>query len=149
MEVILKEDVEKLGQRGDVVKVAEGYGRNFLLPRKLAIEATKGNRAVIEEMKSAAQRRAVRDRADAEGLAKQLEAVKLTFLRKTGEHDHLFGSVTSSDIASELEARGFTIDRRKIQLPDSIKNLGEFEVQVKLHRDVTGNVKVIVSREVE
>ena len=149
MDVILKEDVEKLGQRGDVVKVAEGYGRNFLLPRKLAIEATKGNRAVIEEMKSAAQRRAVRDRADAEGLAKQLEAVKLTFLRKTGEHDHLFGSVTSSDIASELEARGFTIDRRKIQLPDSIKNLGEFEVQVKLHRDVTGNVKVIVSREIE
>jgi len=149
MEVILKEDVEKLGHRGDVVKVAEGYGRNFLLPRKLAIEATKGNRTVIEEMKSAAQRRAVRDRADAEGLAKQLEAVKLTFLRKTGEHDHLFGSVTSSDITSELEARGFTIDRRKIQLDDSIKNLGEFTVAVKLHRDVTGNVKVIVSREIE
>ena len=149
MEVILKEDVEKLGHRGDVVKVAEGSGRNFLLPRKLAIEATKGNRTVIEEMKAAAQRRAVRDRADAEGLAKQLDAVKLTFLRKTGEHDHLFGSVTSSDIASELEARGFTIDRRKIQLDDSIKNLGEFTVAVKLHRDVTGNVKVIVSREVE
>jgi large subunit ribosomal protein L9 len=149
MEVILKEDVEKLGHRGDVVKVAEGYGRNFLLPRKLAIEATKGNRTVIEEMKAAAQRRAVRDRADAEGLAKQLDAVKLTFLRKTGEHDHLFGSVTSSDIASELEARGFTIDRRKIQLDDSIKNLGEFTVAVKLHRDVTGNVKVIVSREIE
>jgi large subunit ribosomal protein L9 len=149
MEVILKEDVEKLGHRGDVVKVAEGYGRNFLLPRKLAIEATKGNRTVIEEMKSAAQRRAVRDRADAEGLAKQLEAVKLTFLRKTGEHDHLFGSVTSSDIASELEARGFNIDRRKIQIADSIKNLGEFEVPVKLHRDITGNVKVIVSRETE
>ena len=149
MEVILKEDVEKLGHRGDVVKVAEGYGRNFLLPRKLAIEATKGNRTVIEEMKSAAQRRAVRDRADAEGLAKQLDEVKLTFLRKTGEHDHLFGSVTSSDIAGELEARGFTIDRRKIQLDDSIKNLGEFTVEVKLHRDVTGNVKVIVSREVE
>jgi large subunit ribosomal protein L9 len=149
MEVILKEDVEKLGHRGDVVKVAEGYGRNFLLPRKLAIEATKGNRTVIEEMKSAAQRRAVRDRADAEGLAKQLEAVKLTFLRKTGEHDHLFGSVTSSDITSELEARGFTIDRRKIQLDDSIKNLGEFEVLVKLHRDITGTVKVIVSRETE
>jgi large subunit ribosomal protein L9 len=149
MEVILKEDVEKLGHRGDVVKVAEGYGRNFLLPRKLAIEATKGNRTVIEEMKAAAQRRAVRDRADAEGLAKQLDAVKLTFLRKTGEHDHLFGSVTSSDIASELEARGFNIDRRKLQMDDSIKNLGEFTVQVKLHRDVTGNVKVIVSREVE
>jgi large subunit ribosomal protein L9 len=149
MEVILKEDVEKLGHRGDVVKVAEGYGRNFLLPRKLAIEATKGNRTVIEEMKAAAQRRAVSDRADAEGLAKQLEAVKLTFLRKTGEQDHLFGSVTSSDIASELEARGFTIDRRKIQLDDSIKNLGEFEVPVKLHRDITGNVKVIVSRETE
>lgn len=149
MEVILKEDVEKLGHRGDVVKVAEGYGRNFLLPRKLAIEATKGNRAVIEEMKAAAQRRAVRDRADAEGLAKQLNDVKLTFLRKTGEHDHLFGSVTSSDIAQELEARGFNIDRRKIQLDDSIKNLGEFTVQVRLHREVSGNVKVIVSREIE
>jgi large subunit ribosomal protein L9 len=149
MEVILKEDVENLGHRGDVVNVAEGYGRNFLLPRKLAIEATKGNCTVIEEMKSAAQRRAVRDRADAEGLAKQLEEVKLTFLRKTGEHDHLFGSVTSSDIAGELEARGFTIDRRKIQLDDSIKNLGEFEVPVKLHREITGNVKVIVRREVE
>jgi len=149
MEVILKEDVDKLGHRGDVVKVAEGYGRNFLLPRKLAIEATKGNRAVIEEMKAAAQRRAVRDRADAEGLAKQLDDVKLTFLRKTGEHDHLFGSVTSSDIAGELEARGFNIDRRKIQLDDSIKNLGEFTVQVKLHRDVSGNVKVIVRREIE
>src|SRR5262245_36885981 len=143
MEVILKEDVEKLGHRGDVVKVAEGYGRNYLLPRKLAIEATKGNRAVIEEMKAAAQRRAVRDRADADGLAKQLEEVKLTFLRKTGEQDHLFGSVTSSDIAGELEARGFTIDRRKIQLNEPIRNLGDFSVPVRLHRDVTGQVKVI------
>ena len=149
MEVILKEDVEKLGHRGDVVKVADGYGRNYLLPRKLAIEATKGNRTVIEEMKAAAQRRAVRDRADAEGLSKQLEEVKLTFLRKTGEQDHLFGSVTSSDIAGELEARGFTIDRRKIQLNEPIRNLGDFSVPVKLHRDVTSHVKVIVSRETE
>ena len=147
MEVILKEDVEKLGHRGDVVKVAEGYGRNFLLPRKLAIEATKGNRTVIEEMKSAAQRRAVRERADAEGLAKQLEAVKLTFLRKTGEHDHLFGSVTSSDIASELEARGFTIDRRKIQLDEPIKQLGEHKLAIRLHKDVTVEVTVSVVRE--
>src|SRR3954464_11141026 len=103
MEVILKEDIEKLGHRGDVVKVAEGYGRNFLLPRKLAIEATKGNPPVIEEMKAAQQRRAVSEHAGAEGRAKQLEAVKLTFRRKTGEHDHLFGSATDSDIAGERE----------------------------------------------
>ena len=149
MEVILKEDVEKLGHRGDVVKVAEGYGRNYLLPRKLAIEATSGNKKVIEDMKAASQRRVVREQADAEGLAKQLEAVTLTFLRRTGEGEHLFGSVTSSDIAAELEARGFTIDRRKIQLDEPIKMLGDAEVPLKLHRDVTAKLKVVVKREVE
>ena len=149
MEVILKEDVPKLGHRGDVVKVANGYGRNFLLPRKLAIEATEGNRAVITEMKSAAQRRSVREKADAEGLASQFESVSLTFYRKSGEREHLFGSVTSGDIAQELEARGFNIDRRKIQLDEPLKTLGEFTVPIKLHRDVSTSVKVTINRESE
>ena len=149
MEVILKEDVQKLGHRGDVVKVSDGYGRNFLLPRKLAIEATTGNRAVIEEMKAAAQRRSVREKADAEGLAKQFDNVHLTFLRKVGEREHLFGSVTSADIAQELEARGFNVDRRKIQLDDPLKTLGDFNVEIKLHRDVSAAVKVTIKPDTE
>jgi len=147
MEVILKEDVPKLGARGDVVKVAEGYGRNYLLPRKLAIEATGGNRAVIDQMKAAGLRRAARDKADAEALAQQFHGLILTFYRKAGEQEHLFGSVTSGDIADELDARGFTIDRRKIQLDEPLKVIGEFDVPVKLHRDVTASVKVVVKRE--
>jgi len=149
MEVILKEDVNKLGHRGDLVKVAEGYGRNFLLPRKLAVEATESNRAVIAEMKAAAQRRTVREKGDAEGLAKQFESVHLTFLRKTGEQDHLFGSVTSADVAQELEARGFNIDRRKLQLDEPLKTLGEFKVPVRLHRDVTATVRVTIKPDTE
>jgi large subunit ribosomal protein L9 len=149
MEVILKEDVPKLGHRGDVVKVADGYGRNFLLPRKLAIEATAGNRAVISEMKAAAQRRVVREKADAEALAGQFESVTVTFYRKAGEREHLFGSVTSGDIAQELEARGFNVDRRKIQLDEPLRSLGEFSVPIKLHRDVNTSVKVIINREQE
>lgn len=147
MEVILKEDVPKLGARGDVVKVADGYGRNYLLPRKLAIEATPGNRAVIEQMKQAAVRRLARDKADAELLAKQFDELSLTFYRRVGEGEHLFGSVTSSDIGEELEARGFNVDRRKIQLEQPLKNLGEFPVPIKLHRDVTASVKVKIERE--
>jgi large subunit ribosomal protein L9 len=149
MEVILKEDVPKLGHRGDVVKVADGYGRNFLLPRKLAIEATDGNRTVITEMKAAAQRRTVREKADAEALAGQFQDVTLTFYRKSGEREHLFGSVTPGDIAQELEARGFNVDRRKIQLDEPLKSLGEFAVPIKLHRDVSTSVKVIINREPE
>ena len=147
MEVILKEDVPKLGARGEVVKVADGYGRNYLLPRKLAIEATPGNRAVIDQMKQAAVRRVARDKADAEVLAKQLNEVVISFYRRVGEGEHLFGSVTSSDIGEELEARGFNVDRRKIQLDQPLKNLGEFPVPIKLHRDVTATVKVRVERE--
>ena len=149
MEVILKEDVQKLGHRGDVVKVAEGYGRNYLLPRKLAIEATESNRAVIAEMKAAAQRKFVREKSDAEGLAKQFESVHLAFLRKTGERDHLFGSVTAADIAQELEARGFNIDRRKIQLEEPLKTLGDFDVPIKLHREVTSTIKVTIKADSE
>src|ERR1051326_487151 len=118
MEVILKEDVQKLGHRGDVVRVAEGYGRNYLLPRKLAIEATAGNRAVIEEMKAAAVRGSAREKGDAEALSRQFASVRLSFLRKVGDRDHLFGSVTAADIAQELEVRGFNLDRRKIQLDE-------------------------------
>jgi len=147
MEVILKEDVPKLGHRGDVIKVAEGYGRNYLLPRKLAIEATQANKAVIEQMKQAAVRRSAVEKADSETLSRQLETVSLTFQRKAGEKDHLFGSVTSSDIAEALEQRGFKIDRRKIQLAEPLKNIGEFDVPIRLHRDVTGKVKVVVAKE--
>jgi len=147
MEVILKEDVPKLGHRGDVIKVAEGYGRNYLLPRKLAIEATTANKAVIEQMKQAAVRRSAVEKADSEALSKQLETVSLTFHRKAGEKDHLFGSVTSSDIAEALEQKGFNIDRRKIQLTDPLKSLGEFEVPVRLHREVTSRVKVLIEKE--
>jgi large subunit ribosomal protein L9 len=144
MEVILKEDVLKLGHRGDVVKVADGYGRNYLLPEKLAIEATPANRAVIEQMKASALRKSAKEKVDAEGLAAQLNAIELVFERKVGEHEHLFGSVTSSDIAQELEAKGFTLDRRKIALDDPLKSLGEYHVPVKLHRDVTSHIKVVV-----
>jgi large subunit ribosomal protein L9 len=149
MEVILKEDVPKLGSRGDVVKVAEGYGRNFLLPKKLAIEATVANKAVIDQMKAAALRRVAREKGDAESLAKQFDGVNLHFTRKSGEHDALFGSVTSADIARELENRGFNIDRRKIQLQEPLKTLGEFNVPIRLHRDVTTNVKVTITKEME
>ena len=149
MEVILKEDVAKLGSRGDVVKVAEGYGRNYLLPRKLALEATQANRAVIEQMKAAAQRRSVRDKADAEGLAQQMKELTLTFRRKVGEQEHLFGSVTSGDVAEALEAKGFNVDRRKVHLDEPIKALGEFSVAVRLHKEVTASVKVVVEKEAE
>jgi large subunit ribosomal protein L9 len=147
MEVILKEDVPKLGHRGEVVKVAEGYGRNYLLPRKLAIEATQGNKVVIEQMKQSAVRRSAVEKSDAEALARQLEAVALTFHRKAGEKDHLFGSVTSSDVADALEHKGFNIDRRKIQLPEPLKSLGDFDVPIKLHRDLTAKVKVTIQKE--
>ncbi len=147
MEVILKEDVAKLGSRGDVVKVAEGYGRNFLLPKKLAIEATPANRAVIEQMKAAAGRRLAREKGDAEALAQQLAGVQLAFARKSGEHDQLFGSVTSADIAHELEHKGLHIDRRKIQLNEPLKAVGEFNVSIKLHRDVVVPIKVAIQKE--
>jgi len=149
MEVILKEDVPKLGHRGDVIKVAEGYGRNFLLPKKLAIEATPANKAVIEQMKSSAVRHLAKEKSDAELLAKQFDGVNLTFARRSGENDALFGSVTNADIARELEGRGFNIDRRKIELDQPLKSLGEFTVPIKLHRAVTTTIKVTVVKEAE
>lgn len=149
MEVILKEDVVKLGHRGDVVKVAEGYGRNYLIPQKLAIEATAGNKAVVEQMKAASVRKSAKEKDSAEALGQQLSAVVVEFTRKSGENDQLFGSVTSSDIAHALEAKGFTIDRRKIVLDVPLKAVGEFDVPVKLHREVTVNVKAVVKKEAE
>jgi large subunit ribosomal protein L9 len=147
MEVILKEDVPKLGSRGDVVKVAEGYGRNFLLPRKLAIEANSANKAVIEQMKAASVRRSAKEKHEAEALAKQFEGLSVSFTRRSAENDQLFGSVTSSDIAGALEEKSFHIDRRKIQLHEALKSVGEFDVPVKLHKDVTAHVKVIIEKE--
>jgi large subunit ribosomal protein L9 len=147
MEVILKEDVGKLGSRGDVVKVAEGYGRNFLLPRKLAIEATAGNKAVIAQMKAASVRRSAKEKIQAEELAKQFEGLAVSFQRRSGEHDQLFGSVTSGDIADALTKKGFNIDRRKIQVHEPLKTVGEFAVPVKLHKEVTAHLKVVIEKE--
>jgi large subunit ribosomal protein L9 len=144
MEVILKEDVNKLGHRGDVVKVADGYGRNFLLPGKLAIEANAANKAVVEQMKASSVRKSAKEKTEAEALATQLAAVELVFERKVGENEHLFGSVTSGDIAQQLESKGFTIDRRKISLEEPLKQIGEYHVPVKLHREVTSHLKVTV-----
>jgi large subunit ribosomal protein L9 len=144
MEVILKEDVNKLGHRGDVVKVADGYGRNFLLPGKLAIEANAANKAVIEQMKASSVRKSAKEKTAAEQLATQLNEVELVFERKVGEHEHLFGSVTSGDIAHQLESKGYTIDRRKISLEEPLKSIGEYHVPIKLHREVTSHVKVTV-----
>ena len=149
MEVILKEDVAKLGSRGEVVKVAEGYGRNYLLPRKLAIEASKGNKSVIEQMKAASLRRSAKEKTQAEELAKQFEGVALSFERRSGEADQLFGSVTSGDIADALEKKSFSVDRRKIQLHEPLKTLGEFTIPIKLHKDVTTHVKVVIEKEKE
>jgi large subunit ribosomal protein L9 len=145
MEVILKEDVANLGHRGDVVKVAEGYGRNFLLPRKLAMQATASNKAVIEQMKASAARRSASEKVVAETLAAQLDTLVLSFTRKSGENGHLFGSVTSADIAHEIEAKGFEVDRRKILLAEPLKAVGETTVAIKLHREVTAHVKVTVA----
>jgi large subunit ribosomal protein L9 len=147
MEVILKEDVVKLGSRGDVVKVAEGYGRNFLLPRKLAIEASAGNKKVIEQMRAASVRRSAKEKAQAEELSKQFDGVSVVFQRKSGENDQLFGSVTSGDIADALTKKGFNIDRRKIQIHDPLKTVGEFTVPIKLHKEVTAHLKVVIEKE--
>lgn len=147
MEVILKEDVPKLGSRGDVVKVAEGFGRNYLLPHKLAIEASSGNKKVIEQMKAASVRRSAKEKTQAEELAKQFDGLSVTFTRKSGENDQLFGSVTPGDIAEALAKKGFDLDRRKIQVHEPLKTLGEFAVPIKLHKDVTTHLKVVIEKE--
>jgi large subunit ribosomal protein L9 len=149
MEVILREDVPNLGLRGEVVKVADGYGRNYLLPRKMAMQATDTNKAVIEQMKAAAERRSATEKAQSEALAAKLDPIVLSFTRRSGEAGHLFGSVTSADIAADLAAQGFEVDRRKIQLGEPLKSIGDFKIAIRLHRDVTARVTVKVLAEVE
>jgi large subunit ribosomal protein L9 len=147
MEVILREDVEKLGNRGQVVKVAPGYARNFLLPKRLAVAATDSNRKIVEQERQAHLRKEAKVKSESEDLAKLLNGVSVTISQKAGENDQLFGSVTVKDVADALAAKNYTIDRRKIQLEEPIKHLGEFKVPVRLHKDVTAEVTVNVIKE--
>ena len=147
MEVILREHVDNLGRRGDLVKVADGYARNYLLPRKLALLATEGNKKVIEREKVKFDVNEAEEQKVAQAVADRLATVEIEIARKVGETDALFGSVTNADIAEALAAKGFDIDRRKIQLHEPIKKLGEVEVPVKLHRDVVVKLKVKVVAE--
>ena len=147
MEVILREHVEHLGRRGDIVKVAEGYARNYLLPRKLALAVNEGSKRQIERERQLAEARELEERTQAEAYAQRLAQADISIARRVGENDTMYGSVTSADIAHALQAKGFDIDKRKIQLHDPLKALGEFPVPVKVHRDVVAEVKVKVVAE--
>ena len=147
MEVILREDIVNLGTRGQVVKVAPGHARNFLLPKKLAVTATGSNKKIIEQERQGHLRKEAKLQTEAQDLSKLMTGVSITINQKSGENDQLFGSVTSKDVADGLAAKGFTIDRRKIQLDEPIKTLGEFKVPVRLHKDVTAEVTVVVAKE--
>jgi large subunit ribosomal protein L9 len=147
MEVILREHVDNLGQRGDVVKVAAGYARNYLLPRKLALTVTEANRKQIARERKVAETHEAEERQTAEAFASRLAQIELSIARRVGETEALYGSVTSADIAEALAAKGLEVDRRKIQLDDPIKQIGEFTVAVKLHREVSAQVKVSVVKE--
>jgi large subunit ribosomal protein L9 len=144
MEVILREHVEHLGVRGDVVKVTPGYARNYLLPRKLALAVTENNKRQIEREKKLAEARDMEEKSAAEAVAARMGALDIEIARRTGENDALYGSVTSADIAQALKDKGFEVDKRKVQLPDPIKALGESTIAVKIHREVTAQVKVRV-----
>jgi len=147
MEVILRQDVEKLGSRGQVVKVAPGYARNFLLPNKIAVPATEANRKIVEQERQAHVRKEAKQKGEAEDLAKMVNGVSVTIVQKAGENDQLFGSVTSKDIVEALAAQNFEIDRRKIHLEEPIKQLGDFKIPVRLHKDVTAEIAVHVIKE--
>jgi large subunit ribosomal protein L9 len=147
MEVILREDIARVGNRGQVVKVADGYARNFLLPKRLAVAATDANRKIVEQERQAHLRREAKQKGEAEDLSKLLNGVIVTIAQKAGENDQLFGSVTSKDVADALAAKNFTIDRRKVLMDEPIKQLGEFKVPVRLHKDVTAEVTVQVVKE--
>jgi large subunit ribosomal protein L9 len=147
MEVILREDVDKLGARGQVVNVTNGYARNFLLPKRLAVAATEANKKIVEQERQAHLRRDAKEKADAADLGKMMTGVVINLAQKAGDQEQLFGSVTSKDIAEALERMNYTIDRRKIQLAEPIKQLGEYKVPIRLHRDVTVEVTVNVTRE--
>jgi large subunit ribosomal protein L9 len=147
MQIILQEDVEKLGHRGDVVTVKPGYARNFLLPNKLAVEATPGNMKALERIRAALAKKTATELEAAQKQAELLGAVALKFTRKTGENDQMFGSVTSGDIAESLKKEGFEVDKRQIQLPEPLKTLGDFPVTIKVFRDVTAQIQVNISKE--
>ena len=147
MQIILQEDVEKLGNRGDVVTVKPGYARNFLLPHKLAIEATAGNMKALERIRGSLAKKTATELDAAKKQAELLTGVSLKFTRKTGENDQMFGSVTTADIADGLKAQGFEVDKRQIQLKDPVKALGEYPVTVKVFRDITAEIKIRVDKE--
>jgi large subunit ribosomal protein L9 len=147
MEVILREDIDKLGARGEVVKVAPGYARNFLLPRKLAVAATEANKKIVEQERGAHLRKEAKLATEATELGNLMQGVVVTVRQKAGDHDQLFGSVTAQDIADGLAKQGYTIERKKIQLDEPIKQLGEFKVPLRLHREVTTEITVKVEKE--
>ncbi len=147
MEVILREHVDNLGKRGEIVKVADGYARNYLLPRKLALPATDGNRKHVERERKIMETREAEEKASAESVAARLSAVEIVIARRVGDTEQLYGSVTAADIVDFLKAKGFEVDRRKLILPEPIKAIGEFPVPLKLHREVTVPLKVQVVKE--
>ncbi len=147
MDVLLCEDIDNLGQRGQVVRVRAGYGRNYLLPQKLAIKATSGNKRMIDEQRRLLAKREQSERVSAQSEAEKFQGLELRFERRVGEHGILFGSVTALDIAEALKERGLTVERRRIGLREHIKEVGDFDVTIKLHRDVSPSVKVLVRKE--
>ncbi len=147
MEVILREHVENLGKRGEIVKVADGYARNYLLPRKLALPATGGNRMHVERERKIMESRESDEKAAAEAIASRLNTIDIAIARRVGDTEQLYGSVTAADIVDFLKAKGFEVDRRKLILPEAIKSLGEYDVPLKLHREVTVPLKVRVVKE--
>src|ERR1700729_3480779 len=147
MDVILREDIEKLGTRGQLVKVTPGYARNFLLPKKMAVAATESNKKIVEQERQSHLKREAKEAAEAGDLAKLMAAVEVTIAHKAGENDQLFGSVTAADIATALEKQGYTIDRRKVHLDEPIKKLGDYKASVRLHREVSVEIPVHVVKE--
>jgi large subunit ribosomal protein L9 len=145
MEVILRQDVDKLGRRGEVVKVAEGYGRNFLLPRGLALAVTDANRAMIDKERKSHEAKMAKEKAEFQSLADRIGSLRYVAPRKVGANDALYGSVTSGDVAEFLKTKGIEIDKRKVQLEEPVKTLGEHEVRIKLHPDVSASLKLLVT----
>src|SRR3954471_15982006 len=147
MEIILRDHVEHLGRRGDIVKVAAGYARNYLLPRNLALAVNEGNKRQVEKERKLSEARELEERAQADAYAQRLGEAEIAIARRVGENNTLYGSVTSGDVAQALHAKGFDVDKRKITLADPLKALGEYTVPVRIHRDVTADVKVKVVAE--
>jgi large subunit ribosomal protein L9 len=147
MELILRDDIDKLGRRGDIVKVKDGFARNFLLPRGLGMPVTTANKAMIDKEKKAHQARLAKEKAEFEELAQRIATLRFIAPRKVGEHDVLYGSVTAGDVADFLKAKGIEIDKRKVQLDEPIKHLGEHELKIRLHPEVHAALKLLVTKE--